>query len=318
MQIVKLARECGLVKLGTIAVDGCKVKANASRHKAMSYKRMVQAEAELRAEIDALLERARVADEAEGQEPELDIPDELARREARLAMIRAAKARLEERQQEADRARGRTPDDDRRPRHPDGSPKRGARYKRDFGVPEDSAQESFTDPQSRIMKHAGGGFEQSYNGYTAVDAHRQIIVAAELSNCAADNEHLPGMLEAVVATAGNLPAQVLADAGFRGEAVLEKLSEAPCEVIVALGREGREAATLDAEQYPHTAAMAERLQEDRIKQAYRRRKAIVEPPNGWIKSVLGFRQFSLRGLEKVQAEWKLVCMALNLRRMSYL
>jgi transposase len=188
VQVVKLARECGLVKLGTIAVDGCKVKANASRHKAMSYKRMVQAEAELQTQIDGLLEQARVADDAERQHPELDIPDELARREARLAMIRAAKARLEERQQESDRARGRTPDDDRTPRHPDGSPKRGNRYKRDFGVPEDQAQESFTDPQSRIMKHAGGGFEQSYNGHTAVDAHRQIIVAAELSNCAADNE----------------------------------------------------------------------------------------------------------------------------------
>lgn len=139
----------------------------------------MRAEATLQAEIDALLERARVADEAERQEPELDIREELARREARLATIRAAKVRLEQRQQEADRARGRTPDDDCRLRHPGGSPKRGKRYKLDFGVPEAGAQESFTDPQGRIMKHAGGGFEQSYNGHTAVDAHRQIIVAAE-------------------------------------------------------------------------------------------------------------------------------------------
>lgn len=317
-QVVKVARECGLVTLGTIAVDGSKVKANASRHKAMSYQRMVQAEAALKAELDGLLERARVTDEAEGQEPELDLPSELARREARLATIQAAKARLEERQREADRARGRGPDDDRRPRDPDGTPRRGKRYKRDFGVPEDSAQESFTDPQSRIMKHANGGFEQSYNGFTAVDGYRQIIVAAELSNCAADSAYLPVMLEAVVATTGELPVQVLADAGFRSEAVLAELSESACEVIVALGREGRAAATTDARTYPHTVAMAARLKEEKVKAAYRRRKAIVEPPNGWIKSVLGFRQFSLRGLEKVKAEWRLVCLALNLRRMAYL
>jgi hypothetical protein len=318
VQVVQVARECGLVTLGTIAVDGSKVKANASRHKAMSYKRMVQAEAELTAEIDALLKRARATDEAERQEPELDLPAELARREARLATIQAAKARLEERQREADRARGRTPDDDHRPRHPDGTPKRGKRYKRDFGVPEDNAQESFTDPQSRIMKHASGGFEQSYNAHTAVDAHRQIIVAAELSNCAADSDRLPVLLDAVVATAGDLPAQALADAGFRSEEVLATLSESPCEVIVALGREGRESTAMDADKYPHTVAMAERLTDEDVKKAYRRRKAIVEPPNGWIKSVLGFRQFSMRGIDKVQAEWRLVCMALNLRRMAYL
>ncbi|GMU47723.1 MAG: hypothetical protein AMXMBFR26_25050 [Porticoccaceae bacterium] len=318
VQVVKVARECGLITLGTLAVDGSKVKANASRHKAMSYKRMVQAEAHLKAEIDALLERARVTDEAECREPELDIPAELARRDARLATIRAAKARLEERQREVDRARGRGPDDERRPRHPDGTPRRGKRYARDFGVPEDSAQESFTDPQSRIMKHANGGFEQSYNAHTAVDAHRQIIVAAELSNCAADSDRLPVLLDAVVATVGELPVQALADAGFRSEEVLSRLSTSPCEVIVALGREGRESTAMDADKYPHTVAMAERLKEKAVKEAYRRRKAIVEPPNGWIKSVLGFRQFSLRGIDKARAEWRLVCLALNLRRMAYL
>ncbi len=185
-------------------------------------------------------------------------------------------------------------------------------------MPQDSAQESFTDPQSRIMKHANGGFEQSYNAHTAVDAHRQIIVAAELSNCAADSNQLPALLDAVVASAGELPAQALADAGFRSEEVLATLSESPCAVIVALGREGRAAATMDADKYPHTVALAERLKDEAVTKAYRRRKAIVEPPNGWIKSVLGFRQFSLRGIDKVRAEWRLVCMALNLRRMAYL
>jgi transposase len=125
VQVLKLARECGLVKLGTIAVDGTKVKANASRHKAMSYKRMVRAEAELKARIAALLDRAKAADAAERNEPELDIPAEIARREARLATIEAAKARLEARQREADAAQGRSEDDGRRPRNPDGTPKRG-------------------------------------------------------------------------------------------------------------------------------------------------------------------------------------------------
>ena len=115
-----------------------------------------------------------------------------------------------------------------------------------------------------------------------------------------------------------LPEQVLADTGFRAEAVFEVASQKPCEVLVALGREGREQAKVDPDRYPHTAAMAARIETEPAQQAYRQRKAIVEAPYGWIKAVLGFRQFSLRGLAKVRAEWKLVCMALNLRRMAYL
>ena len=316
-QVVKLARECGLVKLGTIAVDGTKVKANASRHKAMSYGRMQQAEAELKAQIAGLLERARAADASEASEPEPELPAEIARREARLAAIAAAKARLEARQREADQARGRGPDDDRRPRNPDGTAKRGGDYARDFGVPQDSDQTSFTDPESRIMKQASGAFEYGYNAQTAVDAEYQIIVVAELTNCASDGRQLPAMVEAIEEALAGLPERVLADAGYRSEATLETLADKPCELIVALGREGKRHATLDAERHPRTAEMARRLDTDEGKAAYRRRKAIVEAPNGWIKSILGFRQFSLRGLNKVRAEWKLVCMALNLRRMAY-
>lgn len=318
VQVVKLARECGLVKLGTIAVDGTKLKANASRHKAMSYQRMMQAEAELKAQVEALLERAQATDTAERNDPELDIPAEIERRAARLAVIAAAKARLEARQREADLARGRSEDDGRHPRHPDGTPKRGPKYKREFGIPADDDQEGFTDPDSRIMKHAGGGFEQSYNAHTVVDAERQIIVAAELSNNAADSGRLPDLLAAVQTNLEQSPNQTLADAGFRSEDTLAKLADHPGKLIVALGREGRQDAVIDAQKYPHTAAMAARLQTDEGKAAYRRRKAIVEPPNGWIKAVLGFRQFSFRGLAKVNAEWKLVCLALNLRRMAYL
>jgi hypothetical protein len=316
VQVVKLARECGLVKLGTIAIDGTKVKANASRHKAMSYARIVQAEGELKQQIADLLERARAADLAEANAPEQDLPAEIARREQRLAAIEAAKARLEAQQREADTARGRHDGDERKPRHPDGTPKRGKPFKRDFGVPEDAAQTSFTDPESRIMKQSNGGFEHSYNAQTAVDAERQIIIAAELTACAADSGELPSMVGAVERTAGALPQTVLADAGYRSEAALAALAETPLEVIVALGREGREQAQVDAGKYPHTAQMAERLKSQESQAAYRRRKAIVEAPNGWIKSVLGFRQFSLRGLEKVRAEWRLVCLAMNLRRMA--
>ena len=155
VQVVKLAREMGLVKLGTVAIDGTKIKANASRHKAMSYARMQQAEAELKAQIDALLERAKSTDAAEADEPELDIPAEIERREVRLKAITEARERLEQRQRDADIERGRSDDDDLRPRDDDGKPT-GGRYKREFGVPEPKAQDNFTDPNSRIMKRAGG------------------------------------------------------------------------------------------------------------------------------------------------------------------
>jgi transposase len=314
VQVVRLAREMGLVKLGTIAVDGTKVKANASRHKAMSYGHMLKAEAELKAQIEALLSKARAADEAEKNEPELDIPAEIARRQDRLDAIAAARARLEARQREADLARGRSEDDDQKPRGPDGKPK-GGRYKRPFGVPKDKDQDNFTDPDSRIMPRTGGGFDAAYNGQTAVDDKAHIIVAAELVNCAADVGELPKMLRAVHDNLGAYPAQTLADAGYRSEAVFEELGK-HTDLIVALGREGKEQVTIDADSLPLTAAMGEKMKAEPVREAYRRRKWLAEPPNGWIKSVLGFRQFSMRGLHKAQAEWKLVCMALNLRRMA--
>ena len=314
VQVVKLAREMGLVKLGTVAIDGTKLKANASRHKAMSYERMKQAEAELKAQIDALLARAKGRDEAEVNEPELDLPARIERREARLAAIREARERLEQRQREADLEHGRSDDDDRRPRGPDCKP-RGGRYKREFGVPEDKAQESFTDPDSRIMKRAGGGLDPAYDAQTAVDEAKHIIVAAEPDNVAPDARWLLPMIQAVEDNLGELPELGLADAGYRSE---ENLKNAPIELVVALGCEGKEHAELDAQGYPHTAAMAAKLQTDEGRAAYRKRKWIAEPPNGWIKNVLGFRQFSLRGLHRVRAECKLVCTALNLRRMAVL
>ena len=149
-----------------------------------------------------------------------------------------------------------------------------------------------------------------------VDDQAHIIVAAELTNNAADSDRLAPLLDAVRSTAGAFPEQALADAGFRSEAMFEQLQHSPVELIVALGREGKEQLAIDALEYPHTAAMATRMQTAEARAAYRRRKWLSEPPNGWVKNVLGFRQFSLRGLAKVKAEWRLVCAALNLRRMA--
>jgi len=319
VQVVRLAREMGLAKLGTIAVDGTKIKANASRHKAMSYGRMQTAELELKAQIEAMVQKAASADEAERNEPELDIPAEIARRQERLSAIASAKARLEERQRQADSQRGRTAGDERRPRDKDGKPKAGKPYKRDFGVPEPKAQDSFTDPESRIMKRAGGGFDYSFNAQTAVDETAHIIVAAEVVNTSSDVQQLPMVLDAVKASTGAAPAQVLADAGYRSEAVMAQLaaSEPTTELVIALGREGKTLAKpRDEKRYPHTTAMAAKFETEQCKLDYKKRKWIAEPPNGWIKSVLGFRQFSMRGLKKANAEFKLVCMALNLRRMG--
>jgi transposase len=316
VQVVKLARECGLVKLGTIAVDGTKLRANASKHKAMSYERMQAAERQLQQQVDELLARAAQVDANEADEPETDIPAEIARREKRLAAIREAKQRLEQRQREADEQRGRSPDDDNRPKGGDGQPKKSGRgFARAFGVPEPKAQDNFIDPDSRIMK-TSAGFEQCYNAQTAVDAHAQIVVAAELTNCAADNAELPRMLQATKDNTGQVAEVALADAGYRSEAVLAQLSASPTEVLVALGREGKKNADIDAAKHPHTTSMAAKLQSEDGQAKYRRRKAIVEPPNAWIKWVLGFRQFSFRGIDKVRCEFKLVCAALNLRRMA--
>lgn len=305
VQVVKLAKECGLVKLGTIGVDGTKIKANASRHKAMSYDRMQQAERELKEQVDALLAKAKTADVAEKNKPELDLPAEIARREERLAVIHAARARLEERQRQAHMARGRSDDDDDAPADGSGKPKKKSRFKYKFGEPKPDAQENFTDPESRIMKRAGGGFDYAYNAQAAVDETAHIIVAAELVNSAADSRQLAMVLAAVKR-----------DAGYRSEAMFEQLAEHPSELIVALGRDGKKGVAVDPNKRPLCAAMAEKFKSTTTQAAYRKRKWISEPPNAWVKSVLGFRQFSMRGLAKAQAEWKLVCTALHLRRMA--
>jgi transposase len=315
LAVARLAKELGLVKLGMVALDGTKVKAHASKHKAMSYGRMKEQEQKLKEEIEALIEHAQQTDAQEDaqygeDQGEEQLPEELKRRHDRLAKIQAAKARLEERQAQADREQGRHPDDGQR--RGDGA---GRPFKRPFGVPEDKSQDNFTDPQSRIMK-LGGSFEQCYNAQAVVDADSQLIVAIGLGNNAADNEQLVPMVEAVKDNFGELPQRVLGDGGFRSEAAFAKLeNHKGMEVLVALGREGKKQTAMDPKEYPATVRMAERLASQEGQARYRRRKAIVEPVFGWIKHAMGFRQFSLRGLDKVAGEWGLVCLALNVRRM---
>jgi len=314
LQVLGVAKALGMLKLGVIGLDGTKIKANASKHKAMSYGRMKAEEQRLKQEIEALLERARAVDAQEdtllgADQSDQELPEELRRREVRLAKIEAAKARLQERQAEADRERGRHPEDQQR--RADGA---GRPFKRPFGEPEEKAQDNFTDPESRIMK-MGTAFEQGYNAQAAVDADSQLIVANGLTNNAADSGQLLPLVEAVEKNLGELPKTVLADSGYRSEQAFVVLEQKGVQALVALGRERKDQPPVDAQHYPATARMAERLTTAQGQAMYRRRKVIPEPVFGWIKHVIGFRQFSLRGISKVTGEWNLVCLATNIRHM---
>lgn len=316
VQVVQVAREAGLVKLGTVAVDGSKVKANASRHKSMTYKEMLKQEKRLREKIDALLAEA---DRIDGQEDELygrdqrgdELPEGLRRREDRLRAIQEAKKRLEARQAEADRAQGRGPGDGRK------SPRGGPRFKREFGVPKDEAQDNFTDPQSRIMK-TKRGFGQCYNAQLAVDEASYLIVATGMTQNAADNGELLGLVETIESVTGQRPETLLADAGYKSEANFQALEEAQIDGYISLGREGKAPPKPPGRDRPASRRMKHKLNTSQGRALYRRRKGIVEPAVGWIKNILGFREFSFRGVEKVSAEWDLVCLGINLRRMHRL
>lgn len=316
-QVVQIAKSSGMVKLGRIAIDGTKIKANASRHKAMSYDRMKKEEKRLADEIATLLKQAEQTDRKEDQEhgPENrgdELPEELRRRETRVQAIKEAKKRLEERQASEDREKGRHEGDEGRP-----NGKKGKPFYREFGEPPEKAQDNFTDPESRIMK-MGNGFEQSYNAQASVDEAKQIIVAVGVTNCAADNDQLIPMIEATTQNTGQVPQQVLADTGYRSEANFERAEEMQIDAVISLGREGKAKTSPIAPSNKATLRMKEKLATPEGAAAYRRRKAIVEPVFGWIKHTQGFRQFSLRGIEKVTAEWHLVCLAMNLRRMNVL
>ncbi len=315
-EVVRLAQTMGLAGLGRVSVDGTKVRANASKRKAMSYGRMLREERRLRAEIAGLLEQAEAVDAAEDAHYGEDIrgdelPEELKRREDRLAAIREAKARLEAEQRAKDDARGRKPGQER-------NPKGGKPYKREYGEPEEKAQSNFTDPESRIMKTSNEGFQQSYNAQIAVEGENQLVVGTGVTNNASDHGQLVPMVDRAAAVCGETPEQVLADAGYCNEPNLQALKERDIDGYVPLAREGKAAVAPDPEDYPAKARMAEKLASDEGRRRYARRKWMAEAPVGWIKEVMGFRRFSFRGLEKVEAEWTLVCLALNIKRLHTL
>lgn len=317
VQVVQLACGAGMASLGHLAIDGSKVKANASKHKAMSYERMLEQEKKLRDEIKAITRLAAQQDTEEDVEfgPDFrgdELPQELASREKRLAAIQKAKRELEERKaaeeaarvaalEEKAREEGKEPPKKRKTKHPRGKPK-----------PKD--QQNFTDPDSRIMK-AKGAFEQCYNAQAAVDGDNQIIVAADITNCAADSNELLHMLDAAENNTQLRTTALLADAGYRSDDTLARLEERKTDAYISLGREGRKAALSDTAGEP-TKRMKEKLESDAGRQHYKKRKHIVEPVFGWVKHVLGFRSFSLREERKVRGEWSLVCLAVNLRRMT--
>ena len=324
VEIVRLAQKMGLVKLGTVALDGTKIKANASKHKAMSYQRMKEEEQRLEKEIQQLIEKAQQTDAAEdelyGPDKSGDeLPPELQRREQRLEKIREAKQALEQEQAEKDKQQGRHPGDGKvaSGKRPQGG---RSKFKREYGEPKPQAQRNFTDPESRIMK-SKQGFEQCYNAQAVVEEGSQLIVAQQVGQNAADNGSLIEMVDQVEQNTGSKPECLLADAGYRGEAEFSGIGATQdrraswhCGEKARRSRKRRRKTT----RLPKRRASAWRSasKQQRGKQQYARRKGMVEPAFGWVKEVLGFRRFSLRGLKKVQGEWSLVTMALNLRRMA--
>ncbi len=314
VQVVRIAHEVGLVKLGTVAVDGSKLKANASKHKAMSYERMKAEEKRLRQEIRELMARAKKTDAVEDKRYGKDLrgdelPAEIARREGRVETLRAARERLEARQREADEAEGRDPGDQDRPG------KTGRPFQRPFGQPKDTKQESFTDPDSRIMKRGSSGYEQCYNGQIAVDEAEQIIIATGVAQTPTDYNQIIPLMDQIKETLGAHPQKGLADAGYRSEANLRALEARGIESFIAFGRRENDTEMKPKPGQEATYRLAKRMNTLRGQAHYRKRKYLAEPPFAWIKSVLGFDRFSLRGLQKVEAEWDLTCLAVNLRRM---
>lgn len=317
VQVVQIAQQAGLIRLGTLAVDGTKVRANASKRKAMSYGRMKQARQRLEQEIRDLLETARQQDEQEDSlyGPDVrgdELPEELSRRETRLQKIEEAIASLKAEQAAEDRDKGRTSGDERK------SPRGGRRFQREFGVPDEKAQRNFTDPQSRIMKTSTEGFQQCYNPQIAVDAASQLIVTTRVTSNASDQAELLPVLEQVEEMLGIPALKILADAGYNSEENLAELERRGIDGYVSLGREARKASYAPGPNRPAGQRMMAKLKTPTGERRYRRRKAIVEPVFGWIKQVLGFRQFHLRGLNQVAGEWQLMCLGVNLKRMKVL
>jgi transposase len=312
-QVLKIVLETGTMKLGRVALDGTKVKANASKHKAMSYDRMKEQEKLIRAQVKEMLARAEATDAEEdgryGKNKHGDeLPEELQRRETRLQRIREAKQAVEARAREKAKA--------------EGKPEEAAK-------PADKAQYNFTDPESRIMK-SNEGFVQGYNAQVAVEPDFQLIVGQAVTQAANDKEQVVPMIEIMETQSGQRPEAILADSGYCSEKNLEQLesTEEPdrsIEAYIATGRQKHGERPVAAHgPLPKGATRVEKMRRKLQTKAgaaiYTARKAIVEPVFGQIKQARGFRRFSLRGLAKVRSEWALVCLThnvLKLYRMCY-
>jgi transposase len=306
-QVLLLCRRAGLVSFGHVALDGTKIKANASKHKAMSYARMIEVEDKLAAEINDWLQRAAAADTAEDAEHDDqrgdEVPDWLRDKQQRLERIRAAKAELEAKS--AAEAKSAIPQRYRGGRKP----------KQPSGTVKPETQRNFTDPDSRIMI-GRDGFIQAYNAQAAVDQRRQIILAHRLSNTPDDHAALVPLVDAAWANTGRKPVEVSGDAGFCSEGNLTALHQRNIHAYLAIGRAahptGRSAKPRGG---PLVQAMRAKLRRAGHRSRYRLRKQIVEPVFGQIKQARGFRQFLLRGINKAAAEWALVCTAHNLNKL---
>ena len=337
VQVLKMCERAGLVKLGHVAIDGSKLRANASKHKAMSYDRMCEKEEQLRAEVARLLKEAAETDAAEDKRYGKgvrgdELPAELARRESRLRKIREAKASLEAEAKEQAKAAAAAVEAklaERKQREEETGKKTRGRVPQAVNVeeakPEAKAQRNFTDPESRIMKDgATGSFEQSYNAQIAVDGQAQIIVAATLTQAANDKQQLVPLLTAVATNVGRLPEKVTADSGYFSTAAMtsEALSSVDLYVTPDSGKKTEPVEELSTASPPPTEVdqdvqtrMREKLKSESGRAVYKQRKMIVEPVFGQVKEVRGFRRFSFRGLHKNEAEWSLICLTHNLLKL---
>ena len=328
LQVLRLCQKAGMIKLGHVALDGTKMKANASKHKAMSYGRMNKEEARLQAEVDELLRRADEIDEAEDAEYGRDkrgdeLPAELAHREGRLKKIKEAKEVLEREAKEEAEAKKREAEAKRAEKDP-----RGRRPGEPDPTPRDKAQKNFTDPDSRIMPQPGDrrAFMQAYNCQAVVDGKEQVIVAADVTQQTNDSRQAEPMIGQVKSNVGQFPRKASMDAGYFSKDSIATLKRAGVETFVPPERRkhGEVAPPASRGRMPKgllaKELMRRKLSTIRGRTIYAKRKTIVEPVFGQIKQARGFRQFLLRGLTQVQSEWSLICTTHNLlklwRRMS--
>jgi transposase len=319
VQVLQLAEKAGLVRLGHVALDGTKIKANASKHKAMSYAHMKKREAELAAEVDRWLEAAEAADVEEdrlyGHKRGDEMPDWVADKQKRLEKIRQAKAALEAEAKAAAEAEMHRRGQAEVQRKAEGRQKSGRAPAPPKQEPDGKTQRNFTDPESRILK-TRDGYIQGYNAQAAVDEKAQIIVAHDLTQSMSDHNQLVPLMDGIKDNLACQPKEASADAGYLSEANLAALAERKISAYVAAGRAKHPGEVKRRITGPLTKAMRDKLKRAGWRSRYRLRKQVVEPVFGQIKQARGFRQFLLRGFEKVRAEWALICTAHNLTKMA--